>query len=323
MKFIFSSLLAVGLISVGTSVFGSKVQLKATHNHNTEHPAHQAIQFMADRLGQLSQGQLTLKIYPNATLGSQRETTELLKAGAIDIAKTNANELEAFNPLFGAFNLPYLFRDAEHYQQVLEGAVGFQVLKSPGNKGFLGLTFYNAGARSFYGRKPIQTPADIKGVKLRVQPGQTSIRMLEAMGGSPVPISLGELYTAIQQGVVFGAENNISTYVQTRHVEVAPYFSSSQHTMIPDVLLISGKTWAKLDEKQQQLVQQAADDSAQEMNQIWNQAEQDNRKKAVAMGAKFVETDRKAFTQMVESLYEHQKTNSPKVYSLVQKIRSL
>ena len=153
---------------------------------------------MADRLSQLSNGQLGIKIYPNATLGNQRESTELLKAGVLNLVKINANELEPFSSLYGAFNLPYLFRDQTHYHKVLTGRVGELVLKSSGEKGFMGLAFYDAGARSFYGRKPIKTPSDIKGLKLRVQPGQTAIRMLETMGGSPVPIALGELYTAIQ-----------------------------------------------------------------------------------------------------------------------------
>lgn len=299
-----------------------KIVLRASHGLNNEHPSNKAIAFMAARLEQLSAGEITLKIYPNGILGTQRESIELLKTGAIDIAKSNANEMEAFHPLYGAFNLPYLFRDKDHFFGVVEGDIGRNVLLSSPEKGFIGLTFYDAGARSFYGKKPIRTPADIKGQKIRVQPGQTSIKIAELMGASPVPIDVGELYTAIQQGVVMGAENNINTFVLARHVEVAPYFSSSEHSMIPDVLLISQKTWARLSWEQQKMVQRAANESAVEMKRIWGESEAENKAIAKETGVKFVETDRAAFARTVEPLYQQMKQRKPDVYAVVEQIRS-
>ena len=297
--------------------------LKASQNQNSKHPSHKAMLFMGERMKELSKGSLTLKIYANGILGNQRETTELLKTGALDIAKTNANGVEAFDPVYGAFNLPYLFRSREHCFRVVDGPIGKKVLESASSKGFFGLAFYDTGARSLYGRKPIRTPADIKGLKFRVQPGQTSIQMLEAMGGSPVPIALGELYTAIQQGVVLGAENNISTYMISRHGEVAPYFSSTEHTMVPDVLLISHRTWQRLTEKERSIVKQAAKESSEEMKKIWAVSEGVFRQEALSQGVKFIDSDRQAFAQMVEPLYEKIRKNKPDVYRVVEEIRSI
>ena len=299
-----------------------KIILRAVHNQNVEHPAHKAMIFMGARLETLTSGQLTLKVYPNGILGAQRESIELLKTGAIDIARSNTNEMEAFHSLYGAFNLPYLFRDLAHYYQVIEGDIGQKILGSSMNKGFFGLAFYDAGARSFYGKKPIQTPADIKGQKLRVQPGHTSIKMAQLMGASPVPIDLGELYTAIQQGLVMGAENNVTTFVLTQHGEVARYYSSSRHSRIPDVLLISSKTWEKLTPAQQRIVQQVASESALEMKKLWAESEARNIDAAKRMGVKFVETDRAAFARTVEPLYQQMKQRKPDVYAVVEQIRS-
>lgn len=295
--------------------------LRAVQNQNTEHPSHKAMEFMSSRLEVLSSGRLTLKIYPNGILGTQRESIELLKTGAIDIARSNTNEMEPFHSLYGALNLPYIFRDLTHYYQVTEGEIGRNILQSSIKKGFFGLAFYDAGARSFYGKKPVRTPADIKGQKFRVQPGQTSIKMTQLMGASPVPIDLGELYTAIQQGLVMGAENNVTTFVLTQHSEVAPYYSSSRHSRVPDVLLISSKTWARLTPEQQHIVQQAASESALEMKKLWAESEAKYMGIAKKMGVKFVETDRAAFARKVEPLYQQMKQRKPEVYAVVEQIR--
>ena len=307
---------------VGFSNHQEPVVLRASHSLSTGHPAHKAIGFMATRLEQLSAGRITLKIYPNGILGTQRESIELLKTGAIDIAKSNGNEMEAFHPPYGALNMPYLFRDQAHYDRVTEGKTGRQILESSLGKGFLGLTFYDAGTRSFYGKKPVRTPADIRGQKLRVQPGQTAIKMTQLMGASPVPIDLGELYTAIQQGLVMGAENNVTTFVQSQHAEVARYFSSSHHSRIPDVLLISSKTWARLTPAQQRIVQQAASESAEEMKKLWAESEAEHIDIAKKMGVRFVETDRAAFARTVEPLYQLMKQRKPDVYAVVEQIRN-
>jgi tripartite ATP-independent transporter DctP family solute receptor len=237
------------------------VVLNLSHNLNRDHPVHQSMQFMADRVKALTAGDLSIKIYPNALLGSQKETIELMQTGVLDMAKSNASEMEAFHEAYGAFNVPYLFMDREHYYRAMQGAPGRAVLESSADKGFVGLTFYDAGARSFYANKPIREPADLKGMKIRVQPSPTAVEMIKLMGGSPTPLAYGELYTALQQGVVDGAENNPSALVSDRHGEVSKIYSEDEHTMIPDVLLISTITLGRLSDEHREALYQAARES--------------------------------------------------------------
>ncbi|HEY5715267.1 MAG TPA: TRAP transporter substrate-binding protein, partial [Psychromonas sp.] len=235
--------------------------LKISHNQDRNHPVHKSMQFMADEVKQLTNGEVKIRIYPNGQLGTQRESMELLQSGALDMAKSNASEMESFEPAYGAFNIPYIFHDRDHYYRVLTSDVGEKILAASHDKGFVGLTYYDGGARSFYANKAIMSPADLKGMKIRVQPSPAAVNMIKLMGGSATPLSYGELYTALQQGVVDGAENNPTALTNSRHGEVAKFYSEDEHTMIPDVLLISAKVWDKLPADQQQAMKKAAYDS--------------------------------------------------------------
>lgn len=249
------------MLSMGIALSSqAKTTLKISHNNDKTHPVHLSMQHMADEVKQLTNGEVVIRIYPNSQLGSQRESMELLQAGSLDMAKSNASEMEAFEISYGAFNLPYLFQDREHYYRVLaDQEVGQKILQNSKDKGFIGLTYYDGGARSFYANKPIKSPEDLKGMKIRVQPSPTAVEMIKLMGASPTPLAYGELYTALQQKVVDGAENNETALTLARHGEVAKYFSEDEHTMIPDVLLISLKSWNKLTPEQQKILKQAAD----------------------------------------------------------------
>ncbi len=175
-KKLVSSIVATAVLACSASV--SAATLKLSHNHDRNHPVHEAMQFMAKRAKELSGGSLKVRIYPDATLGTQRESTELLQIGALDMVKSNASELESFESTYSAFNMPYLFRDRDHFYQVTMGGIGEKILASSEDKGFIGLTYYDAGSRNFYADKPIQTPADLKGMKVRVQPSPTAVRVL-------------------------------------------------------------------------------------------------------------------------------------------------
>ncbi|ELU13154.1 hypothetical protein CAPTEDRAFT_121979 [Capitella teleta] len=280
------------------------------------------MEFMAKRAKELSNGSLKVRIYPNATLGTQRESTELLQIGALDMVKSNASELESFEPAYGAFNMPYLFRDRDHYYQVMMGEIGEQILGASADKGFIGLTYYDAGARNFYAAKPIASPADLKGMKVRVQPSPTAVSMIEYMGASPTPLAYGELYTALDQGVVDSAENNITSYVTSRHGEVAKEFSFSEHAMIPDVLVISSITWNKLDADEKVALKQAATESTMKMKDLWTVSEETNRKFAEEkMGVTFKTIDKTAFVESVEPMYAELKQKNPELSTIVEDIR--
>ncbi|VFS93774.1 TRAP dicarboxylate transporter subunit DctP [Escherichia coli] len=178
---------------------------------------------------------------------------ELIRSGAIPLVKTNAAEMEAFENSYKLFSLPYLFRDRDHYYQVMQGDIGRKILDSTKSKGYFGLTFYDGGARSFYGNKPVLKPDDLKGMKVRVQPSPGAVEMIKVMGGNPTPLDYGELYTALQQGVVDMAENSVMALTTMRHGEVAKSFSLDEHTMVPDVVLMSNAAFDKLSRKIRQL----------------------------------------------------------------------
>lgn len=297
--------------------------LKLSHNHPRDHAVHKAMAFMAKEVSDLTSGEVKIRIYPDAQLGTQRESMELMQNGALDMVKSNAAELEAFSPDYSAFNLPYLFRDKEHYYHVTDGAIGREILNSSRNSGFIGVTYYDAGARSFYTSKPINTPADLKGLKVRVQPSPTAIAMVKSLGGSPTPLAYGELYTALQQGVVDAAENNIPSFSLSRHSEVSKFFSLDEHTMVPDVLVISTKTYDKLTKEQQDALMKAAKDSTEYMKKLWAESEAKERAKAEGMGVTFVQPDKAAFVAAVQPMYADLEKNNPELSKLVKRIQDV
>lgn len=284
----------------------AKTTLKLSHNNDKTHPVHISMQNMADEVKKLTNGEVIIRIYPNSQLGNQRESMELVQAGSLDMAKSNASEMEAFEPSYGAFNVPYLFKDSNHYYKVLQDAeVGKKILEASKGKGFIGLTYYDAGSRSFYASKPIKTPADLKGLKVRVQPSPSALEMVKLMGASPTPLAFGELYTALQQGVVDAAENNPTALTLMRHGEVSKFYSEDEHTIIPDVLLISEKSWEKLTPEQQKIIKQAADNSMMSHKDLWVKMTEEEVKKAKeTMRVEFVKVDKQPFVDAVKPMHD-------------------
>lgn len=295
-----------------------KVTLKLAHNLERSHVVHQAFEYMAKEVKQLSDGKMTIRIYPSSQMGSARETMELLQNGALDMTKGSASDLESFDSVYAIYNLPYLFKDQAHFNKVVFGDVGKEIMTSSKDKGFFSLAAYVAGTRSFYAKKPITKPEDLKGLKIRVQASPTTLKMIELMGGAPTPISFGEVYTAMQQGVVDGAENNVPSWVQTRHIEIAKIFSEDEHASIPDFLVVSSKTWSKLTTDQQQILIKAAKDSEVWQQKAWDKVEKETRAQAKAMGGEFVSVDKAPFRAAVQPLYDDFKKD-PKQAALLAK----
>ena len=239
------------------------------------------------------------------------------------LAKSNAAELEAFEPLYSVFNLPYIFKNEAHFYDVLTSDIGEEILNASKDKGFIGITYYDAGSRSFYAGKAIKTPDDLKGMKIRVQPSPTAVKMVELLGANPTPIAFGELYTALQQGVVDGAENNESALVDNRHGEVSKFYSYDRHTMIPDVLVMSTKDWDKLTPEQQQAIKKAARESMMLQKQLWAENTEKVIKEAKEkLGVTFVEdVDTAAFAEKVLPMHEEAAKASPQAADLIKRIK--
>ncbi|MDX7708422.1 TRAP transporter substrate-binding protein [Aeromonas caviae] len=281
-----------------------RVTLKLAHNLDTNHVVHQALAQMAKEISTASDGKMKLRIYPGGQMGGPRETLELLQNGALDMTKASASEMEPFSPAFSIFSLPYLFKDQAHFNKVIYGPVGESMMAQTRDKGFVSIAAYVAGTRSFYANKPIHTPADMKGMKIRVVATPTTIKLIELLGAAPAPIPFGEVYTALQQGVIDGAENNEPSYVQTRHVEVAKFYAEDQHTSVPDFLVISSKVLDKLSDEQKAILTTAAKHSETYEQELWDKEVAASRKQAADAGATFIQVDKEAFRTALAPLYD-------------------
>ena len=297
--------------------------IRLAHALNTAHPVHLGMVRMAELVEEKSGGRLDIKIFPNQQLGSEREALELLQIGSIGMTKVSSAALENFVPEMRVYSLPYLFTDDKHVTSVLNGEIGKELLLAGEEYWLRGLTYYDAGKRSFYTKnKPIETPADLQGLKLRVMESPMAVKMVQTLNGSPTPISWGELYTALQQGVVDGAENNPPSYHSSRHYEVAGYYSLDEHTMLPDILLIGTKQWDNLTEQEQVWVQEAADSSAKYQRQLWAEAEMEALRAVKEAGVTVIYPDKEPFMELTAPIYEQYKGTEPEFYKLIERIRN-
>ncbi|MCG2460247.1 TRAP transporter substrate-binding protein [Flavobacteriaceae bacterium F89] len=318
--------LFVGLISLaflGSCSNQEKIKvLRLGHGLDTKHPVHKAMEFMGTRLAEKSNGKLKLQIYPSAQLGGERECLELLQIGSLDMTKVSAAVLENFIPEYKVFSVPYIFRDRQHSFDVFDGEIGERMLALGDQFRLRGLTFYDAGSRSFYMKaKPIDKPADLKGMKIRVQKSNMAVSMVNLLGGAPTPISYGELYTALQQGVVDGAENNLPSFYTSKHFEVCKYYSMDEHTAVPDVLLIGLDTWNRLTDQEKKWVKEAAIESTIEERKLWAASEKESLEAILKAGVKVNYPDKKPFeekTQPILDLFKDQ----PEMLQLIKDIKA-
>ncbi len=296
--------------------------LKMAHSLDQNHPVHKAIEFMAARLDSLSAGSMRVDIYPGGQLGSERELMELLQIGSLAMTKVSSSPMEGFVPAMKVFNLPYVFRDNEHYWRVLNGEIGRELLLAGESVRLRGLGYYDAGSRSFYTKdKRIESPEDLNGLKVRVQNSQTALQMVRALGGSGTPIAWGELYTALQQGVVDGAENNPPSFYSSKHYEVSRYYTLNEHTSVPDIVLISTYVWQSLTPQQQVWLQTAMDESVVFQRQLWQEQTAAALAAVEAAGVEVIIPDKAPFMARVTEL--HESFRGTDAFTLMQKIQAL
>jgi tripartite ATP-independent transporter DctP family solute receptor len=256
--------------------------------------------YMGERLVELSSGQLSLDIYPNGQLGNERQLVELLQIGAVAMTKVSTISMEGFSPSMKLFSVPYLFANNDHFWRVLESDLGRELLNTLRGQRLQGLGYYDAGSRSFYMTDaPVRTPADLEGLKVRVLPSRTSIEMVEALGGSATPISWGELYTALQQGVVDGAENNPPSYYLSRHYETAKYYTLDEHTSVPDLVIMSRPVFDALSDQERDWVQQAMAQSVTYPRELWTTASDEALEAVQASGVEVIRPDKTPFREAV------------------------
>lgn len=288
---------------------GERLVLKLAHSLPPAAPVHLAMERFAALVAEKSGGTVEVQIFPSGQLGSETETLEQLQRGALALVKTSTAALEGFVPAMAVFGVPYVFRSEDHFWRVLEGPLGEELLAAGQSADIHGLCYYDAGARSFYTvPRGVNTPADLRGLKIRTQQSATSIEMIKTLEGAAAAIPFGELYTALQQGMVDGAENNPPSVYDSRHWEVAKHYALDEHTRVPDMLVFSRPIWDRLSPQVQAWIKEAARESVPFQRRIWAEYVAECLDKLRAEGVTITQPDQAAFQEAVQPMYERLET---------------
>jgi len=315
------TLLASCVVAFAATTAQAK-EFRSSDVHPLDYPTVQAVMYMGKLINERSGGKNSVKVFGQSTLGSEKDTIEQTKIGALDFVRINVAPMNNICPETMVPTMPFLFRSKEHMRKVLDGPIGDQILKACEAQGFIGLAFYDSGSRSLYTvKKPVKSIADVKGMKIRVQQSDLWVALLQAMGANATPMPYGEVYTALKTGVVDGAENNWPSYDTSRHFEVAKYYAITDHSMAPEMLLMSKKIYDGLTPQEQTIIRDAAKASVPYMRKLWDEKELESRKKVEAGGAQVVEVDKKSFQDAMKPVYD-KFISDPKMKDMVQKVQA-
>jgi tripartite ATP-independent transporter DctP family solute receptor len=297
--------LAAALCAAAITLPAAAKEFRSADVHPEDYPTVMAVKYMSDIIKQKTGGKDSIKVYTGNQLGGEKDTIEQVKIGALDLVRINVAPMNNICPETMVPTMPFLFKSKAHMRKVLDGPIGDQILKACEAQGFVGLAFYDSGSRSLYTtKKQVKSLADVKGMKIRVQQSDLWVALLQAMGANATPIPYGEVYTSLKTGVVDGAENNWPSYDTARHFEVAPYYSLTEHSMAPEMLLMSKKVWDTMSPQEQQIWRDAAKASVPYMRKLWDEKENESRKKVEAGGAKVAEVDKKSFQDAMKPVYD-------------------
>ncbi len=301
----------------------AKTVLRLAYAENSQ-PVKDALRFFGEQVEEKTGGEVTVHYFPDGQLGGERELVELTQVGVVDITKVSSGLMESFSPLYGVFSLPYLFASKEEYYKVMDNPrVMEPVYQSTAARGFVGIGWYDSGARNFYMTKgPVNSVADLKGKKIRVMQSVTAINTMKLLGASPIAMGQAEVYTSLQQGILDGAENNEFALTVARHGEVARYYTYDMHTRIPDILVMSQQAIKKLTPQQMAFVKEAIKDSIEFEKAAWDIEIEKTRQQAIRdFNVVFNEVDKKPFQDAVQPVYESLKTKAD-MYALYQHIQA-
>lgn len=324
----------VGCSSEGTSSEGTndnadnsskeQIVLRLSEPQVDDYPDSIAEKEFAKKVEELSDGRIKVEVYTGGQLGDETTTIEQTQVGIIDIGRANAGPLTQFADSLGVFSFPFLFDSREHMWNALDASLQETLFADLEGSNLVGLAFYDAGARSFYSTEPIETVADVKGMKIRVMQNDILIDAFDKIGTSPTPLAASEVYSALQMGVIEGGENNVSTYVADGHFEVAKNFTLSEHLRIPGVLFMSKASWDKLSEEDQQLIKEAAKESEKIQLEEYDKYAQEAMDRVVEAGNNVIELsdeERNSFRESVQSLYEEYDSTYGSLFEAIEAAR--
>jgi tripartite ATP-independent transporter DctP family solute receptor len=315
----FSTILAAAALCVGVA---HARDFRSADVHPADYPTVMAVGEMGRLLKERSQGKLGVRVYPSGSLGTEKDNIEQLRLGALDMMRINVAPLNSVVPETIVTGLPFIFRSTEHMRKVLDGPIGDEILRSMESHGLVGLAFYDSGARSFYtSKRPIRTVADLKGMKIRVIQSDLFVAMVEALGANPTPMPYGEVYTALKTGIVDAAENNWPSYESSRHFESAKFYTLSEHSLAPEVLVFSKRVWDTLPPADQALIRKAARDSVPYMRKLWDEREVKSRKAVETAGSQVVAiANKQEFIDAMRPVYA-KFASTPRLADLVKRIQ--
>jgi hypothetical protein len=320
------SLIQTLVATAAASMFAmaaNATEFRSSDIHPDDYPTVQAVRHMGEELSKATGGKHSIKVFSKSALGNEKDTIEQTKLGAIAMTRVNVAPMNNICPATMVPTMPFLFRSTEHMRKVLDGAIGEEILKDCEAQGFVGLAFYDSGARSIYTvKKPIKTLADAKGLKVRVQQSDLWVSLLEAMGANATPMPYGEVYTALKTGLVDAAENNYPSYESSRHFEVAKYYNKTEHSMAPEILLFSKKVWDTLPAEEQKQIRAAAKESVTYMRKLWDDREVKSLAIVKAGGAEIVDVDKASFQNAMKPVYD-KFLKDPKLQDMVKRINAV
>ncbi|WP_199231659.1 TRAP transporter substrate-binding protein [Azospirillum sp. TSO35-2] len=295
-------------------------QFRSADVQPPDYPTVKAVQYMSDELSKATNGKYTIKVFPSSQLGSEKDTIEQVKLGAIEFLRVNAGTLNTICPAMMVPVLPFVFRDTQHMRSVLDGPLGDEILGDCDAHGMIGLAFYDSGSRSFYTKTPVRSINDLKGLKIRVQQSDVWVAMMKLLGANPTPMPTGEVFTGLKTGLIDGAENNWPTYQSSHQYEAAKYFTLTEHSMAPDVLLMSKKTYDSFTPEEKALVRKAAKDSVPHMRKLWEEMEVSSRSIVEKAGVEVITIDKAPFQAAMKPVYDQFLTD-PKLKDLLVRIQ--
>ncbi|MCP1841195.1 tripartite ATP-independent transporter DctP family solute receptor [Bradyrhizobium sp. USDA 4523] len=317
-------MLAVALSWAAVPASAFAREFRTADTQNEDYPTVQALNYMDRLIAERTAGRHRIVVFHSRQLGEEKETLEQTRAGAIDLNRTNVALIGTMVPSVNVLAMPFLFRSPEHLQTVLDGPIGSEILNSLGDHGFVGLAFYDSGARSIYNSvRPVRSLDDLKGLRVRVQQSERMSDMVRALGAQPVQMPYGQVLTGFATGLIDGAENNWASFVTTGHYKYAGYYTLTRHTFSPDVLLMSQRAWASLSPEEQAIFREAAQRSSAYMRERWRELEERSRKQAELAGVKIVtDIDRKPLEAAMAGIYARAERD-PAISALIERIRNM
>lgn len=315
-----------GAAALLTALLGGPAQgreFRAADTHPESYPTVQAVIEMGRLVAARSGGRHTIRVFHSRQLGEEKETIEQTRVGAIDINRVSLAPFNDIVPETQAATLPFLFRSAGHLHAVLDGPIGDEILAAFEPHGFVGLAFYDSGARSMYNAKrPIRAPEDLKGLRMRVQQSDLNVAMMAALGATAIQLPFGEVVTALSTGIIDGAENNWPSLESSKHFEVAKFYTLTEHSLSPEVLVMSKKVWDKLSPEDQAAFRDAAKKSVVKMRELWQAREKKSEEIVRQAGVEVITIDKKPFEEAMKPFYASF-VKDPKLQALVEKIRAV